>query len=121
MTKEQQIEYWVEMLSKKFIIFNPLYKTLTGSFSGAIMLSHLMYLYFKNAEKFCKTDMELRDELCMTERELKTSKSHIKQVKFLKITKEGTPCRTWYDVDLELFLNTMLKIDRELKKEKLKW
>ena len=82
------------------IAYCPIYRKLTGSLPGAILLSQLMYWAFKKTE-FWKTDTELMKETGLSIKELKTAKKRIKGLDFIDISVEGFPPTTWYKVDIE--------------------
>ena len=113
---KHEIKQIIQSLNLRPVVFNPAYKLLTGSLHGGLLLSQIMYWYSATGRKFYKIDKELKNELYMTEREFKTAKNHVKQVKFLKITKEGIPCRTWYDVDFSEYKTSISLIATHLDK-----
>lgn len=84
------------------IAYYPIYRKITGSTTAGILLSQLMYWWAKmDGEKFYKTDAEIIEETALTEDELKLAKSKIKQFDFIKITREGMPAVTNYEIDAD--------------------
>lgn len=84
------------------IAYYPIYRKITGSTTAGILLSQLMYWWAKmDGEKFYKTDAEIIEETELTEDELRSAKSKIKQLGFIRITREGMPAVTNYEIDAE--------------------
>ena len=92
----------MKQLNERPIAFYPYYAKLTGSILSGVLLSQLMY-WFTKKDKFYKTDKELRDETLLSENELRTAKGKIKKIPFIKITKEGIPCKTYYAIEWEIY------------------
>lgn len=97
----------IEELTARPIAFQPIYKKLTGSFSSAILLSQIMYWRNAMNRAFYKTDAEFSDELCMTAKEFRTAKEHLKAVPFLKIFRAGAMGKCHYDINYDLFVSSM--------------
>lgn len=110
----KEIQRVLEELHARPVAFFPIYKILTNSVHGGILISQLMFWHNTVNRKFWKTDKELRNELYMTERELKTAKEKIKNIPFIKITREGIPCKTFYEINMDLYEVTMKKAVIEL-------
>ena len=89
-------------LNQKPIAYYPIYRQITGSTTAGILLSQLMY-WFSVKDKFYKTDEEIKKETLLTERELKTAKTKIKNIGFIVVTKEGLPAKTYYKIDWKKF------------------
>jgi len=98
----------LRQLSQKNISFNPLYRELTGSLAGGLLLSQLMY-WFSKKDKFYKTDDEIRNETTLTKKELENAKKHIKNLSFVSVTREGIPAKTYYEIDWEKFVKVINK------------
>jgi hypothetical protein len=96
----------LKMLNQKPIAYYPIYRQITGSTTAGILLSQLMY-WFSKKDKIYKTDKEIRQETLLTERELKTAKSKIKSLPFIKVTLEGVPAKTYYEIDWETYWNAL--------------
>jgi len=94
--------------TSKYIGYVVGYRKLTGSVVGAIVLSQLMYWASKKL-KFWKTDEELMEETGITRNELMRAKRQLKRLSFLKVTLEGIPSKTWYEVDPKAWMQTMEK------------
>jgi len=93
----------VKQLSQRNISFNPMYRELTGSLTGGILLSQLMYWFSKKGKIF-KVDKELMSETTLTTDELRTAKKLIKKLPFITVSKEGIPAKTYYEIDWEIFV-----------------
>ena len=102
-----KIHALINQLNSRPVLYNKIYKHLTGSIHGGILLSQLMYWYSAVQRPFWKSNTELMLELGFTERELKTAKSHLKNIPFLKSYKRGFENKVWYKVDYDLYFATM--------------
>jgi hypothetical protein len=92
------------------IAFQPIYKMVTGSFSGGILLSQIMYWYSRVNRPFYKTDEDFARELYMTIKEFRTAKSKLDNVPFVKTYRKGVPAKTHYEVSYDLYFSTMKQI-----------
>jgi hypothetical protein len=104
----------IKELTSSPIAFQPIYKKLTGSFSAAILLSQVMYWHAKMGRAFYKTDEEFAEELCMTAKEFRTAKETLKSAPFLKTFRSGTPAKTHYEINYDLFVSSMKQCVGEL-------
>lgn len=87
-------------LHQRPIAYFPIYRKITGSTTAAILFSQLMFWWSKmNGQKFYKTDAEIQEETCLTDNELRGAKDCLKKMSFVKITREGVPCKTFYEID----------------------
>ena len=96
-------------LNQRPIAYYPIYRQLTGSTTAGILLSQLMY-WFSKGDKFYKTDADIRSETLLTVDELKGAKKRIKKLSFIKITREGIPAKTYYEIDWVLYQDELNKI-----------
>lgn len=88
-------------LHQRPIAYYPVYRDITGSTTAAVLLSQLMYWYSNTGGgKFYKTDAEIMDETRLSAKELRNAKKILKQSDYAIITREGVPCRTFYDFNL---------------------
>ena len=90
----------------RVIGYAPVYRELTGSITGALLLAQLIY-WSAEKERFWKTDAELQEETGLTEKELRSAKKTIKQLPFIIVTVEGTPPTTWYEMDFGAWVEIM--------------
>lgn len=95
-------------LNQRPIAYYPLYAKLTGSTTAGILLSQLMY-WFSKKDKIFKTDAELLEETMLTVDELRGAKQKLKNVSFIKVTREGTPARTFYQINWQEYERALLK------------
>jgi len=84
-------------LNQRPIAFYPIYRQITGSLDGGILLSQLMY-WFSKKDKIYKTDADLQDETNFTTYEIRKAKKQIKTMPFITITREGIPAKTFYEI-----------------------
>ncbi len=98
----------LKLLNQKPIAYYPLYRQLTGSTTGGILLSQLMY-WFSKKDKIFKTDKEIMSETLLTENELRTAKKRIKNLNFITVTREGIPGKTYYKIDWEIYETCLVK------------
>ena len=92
----------LKQLHQRPIAYYPIYRNITGSTTGAILLSQLMYWFFKK-DKFFKTNEDIMKETMLTDRELRTAKKIIKELPFIIVTKEQIPAKTFYKIDWEIY------------------
>ena len=98
MTKDEKIKSLFDAMNERPIAFHRVYAQITGSVTAGLLLSQLMYWSkAMNDKEFYKTDKELCDELCFGKYELRGAKKKIEP--FVKITRKGTPAKTWYKVN----------------------
>ena len=102
-------------LNQRPIAYYPLYTKLTGSTTAGILLSQLMY-WFSKKDKIFKTDAEILEETMLTKNELRGAKLKLKNVSFIKITREGTPAKTFYKIDWQEYEKTLLKFTKNKEK-----
>lgn len=87
-------------LHQRPISYYPIYRKITGSTTAGILLSQLMYWWSRiDGDKFYKTDAEAMEETLLTADELRSAKTAMKGLSFIKITREGIPAKTFYEVD----------------------
>ena len=55
--------------------------------------------WLSKKDKIFKTNNEIREEIGFSERELKTAKTALKNVGFIKVSREGLPAKTYYEID----------------------
>ena len=103
-------------LNQRPIAYYPLYAKLTGSTTAGILLSQLMY-WFSKKDKIFKTDAELLEETMLTVDELRGAKQKLKNVAFINVTREGTPAKTFYQINWQEYERALLKFLKN--KEKL--
>jgi len=95
-------------LSQKPIAYYPIYRKITGSTTGGILLSQLMY-WFSKKNKIFKTDTEIMEETLLTKKEMENAKKLIKKLDFIIVSREGIPAKTYYEIEWDLFENYMIK------------
>ena len=90
-------------LNQRPISYYPVYRRLAGSTTAGILLSQLMY-WFSAAkkDKIFKTDAEIMQETLLSKKELENAKKAIRKLDFIKVTREGLPAKTYYQVNFEL-------------------
>ena len=96
----------LKKLNQRNVSFNPLYRELTGSLAGGILLSQLMY-WFTKKDKIFKVDKEIMKETSLTVNELRSAKKLLKKLDFIRVTKEGIPAKTYYEIDWVVFENSL--------------
>ncbi len=88
----------LKQLNQRPIAYYPIYRQLTGSTTGGILLSQLMY-WFSKKDKIFKTNEEMINETFLTQDELKSAKRKIKNLAFITVSLEGLPAKTFYEID----------------------
>ena len=92
-------------LNEKPIAYYPIYRKITGSTTGGILLSQLMY-WFSKKDKIFKTDADIMEETYLTKKELETAKNLIKKLDFITVSREGLPAKTYYEIHWEKMLSS---------------
>jgi hypothetical protein len=88
-------------LNQSPIAFYPIYADLTGSITGGVLLSQIMYWFGQmKGERFYKTDADLMQETRLTETEFKNAKKRIADLSFIDIIRDRVSNRTYYCVDV---------------------
>ncbi len=96
----------LKSLHQRPIAYYPVYRQLTGSTTGGILLSQLMY-WFSKKDKIFKTDKEIMEETLLTKKEIENAKKLIKNLDFITVSREGIPAKTYYEIDWEIFENSL--------------
>jgi len=95
------------------IAYVPAYRKLTGSLTGAILLSQIAY-WTSLKPKFYKTDKKMMKETGLTFKELRNAKIKLRNIPFLKITREGSPAITYYEIDHEKWTEVMSNLPPDI-------
>lgn len=98
-------------LNQRPISYYPIYKDVTKSLQGGILLSQLMY-WFSKKDKFFKTNEDIKNETHLTQHEMLSAKKAIRKLPFIKITREQIPAKTFYEIDwsqYEDFINQVVE------------
>jgi hypothetical protein len=98
----------LKQLHERPIAYYPIYRKLTGSTTAGILLSQLMY-WFSIQDRFYKTDKEIKEETLLTDKELRTAKKKIKEIDFIKVTVEGVPAKTYYEIDWDIYSDLLIQ------------
>ena len=95
-------------LNSKNIVYNKAYYRVTGSVQGAILLSHLSYLYSEvfGAKEFYQSDAQLMESLGFSERTLRTAKDSTK--KYAIATKRGVPAKNHWIINEDLLIEDLV-------------
>ena len=89
-------------LNQRPIAVYPIYIKITGSVNAGLLLSQLMYWYGAvNGRIFYKSDIEIMEETCLSESELRTAKNKLKAMPFIEIKAKGVPAKTHYSINAE--------------------
>lgn len=92
----------MKKLHQRPISYYPLYKDITGSLQGAVLLSQLMY-WFSDKDKIYKTNDQFRKEINLTDHEMRSAKKAIQKIPFITTTREGLPAKTFYEIDWQIY------------------
>ena len=95
----------LKKLNEKPIAYYPIYRKITGSTTGGILLSQLMY-WFSKKDKIFKTDADIMEETYLTKKELETAKNLIKKLDFITVSREGLLAKTYYEIHWEKMLSS---------------
>ena len=93
-------------LNQRPVSYYPVYRKLTGRLTAGVLLSQILFHWsywaqHEGRDKFHLTDAQLMEETGLTPDEFKLAKRALKALSFLKITREGVPAKTYYEVDAE--------------------
>ncbi|RYA23915.1 hypothetical protein CRU96_05770 [Malaciobacter halophilus] len=100
------MKHILKQLNQKPIAYYPIYREITGSTTGGILLSQLMY-WFSKKDKIFKTDKEIIEETFLTRKELENAKKLIKKLDFITVSREGLPAKTYYEIDWNEMLSSL--------------
>lgn len=106
-----QSVHLAKFLLDKHIAVSPALIKLTGSYSGAILLSQIIYWETTMGREFWKTNEEWQKELFMSEQVLETAKKKI--AKYITIEKKGMPAKNHYTVNWEKLIEDAEKMAKE--------
>jgi len=85
---------------------------LTKSIKTTIVLSYLLDEFIKlDSLKINVPDENIMIMTTLTSSELRAVKKKIKNYSFMKVTREGIPASTFYEIDLDLYEAEMNKLD----------
>ena len=103
----------LKQFNQRPIAYYPLYKDITGTTTAGILLSQLMYWFYKK-DKIYKTDKEIIEEIHLTVDELRSAKRKIKELTFITVTKESIPCKTYYQINWNKYRENLEDKFREI-------
>jgi len=103
---------FLESIGQKPIYVYTKFRTIMGTSSGGIILSYLMG-ELEKSNKITKIDSELVKETGASVAQVRAAKIKFKQLPFLKITLEGIPQRTVYQLKEKEFKKYMEKFHKE--------
>lgn len=109
--KEKEQKIMMNFLNESNDVpYYPIYNKITGSIIASVFLSYLE-INFNSQNKICKTDKEIMRDTAFTVNELRSAKKKIRALKFITITREGTPAKTHYSIDWNNYKSEMDKIN----------
>jgi len=103
----------LKQLNQRPIAYYPIYRQLTGSTTGGILLSQLMY-WFSKKDKIFKTNEEIINETFLTQDEIKSAKRKIKNLAFITVSLEGLPAKTFYKIDWQKYEETLNNLPEQV-------
>lgn len=107
---EIQVEV-LKQLSREILHIPVVYLEITNSASTGILLALLMQI-FADEDKFSRTNEEIQQETYLSRHCIIASKKEIEKLGFIKITKEGLPPKTYYEIDWDEYENVIYKLTR---------
>ncbi len=97
---EQEHKAILKKAGAKPIAHYKIHTQLTGKTTAGLLLSQIVYWLFRGKDsKIYKTDRELQEETGLTDGEMRGAKAILKKLPFLTLTREGSPARTYYQMD----------------------
>ena len=89
------------------IAYYLVYAKIMGSAAGGLILSQVLFYFGRAGEKFARKDEQLIAETGCSIREFREAKKTMKTLPFLKITVEGMPAETYYEVLPDLLFDAL--------------
>lgn len=80
------------------ITFFPSFHPITGSLAASLLLSYLLQHPDRDS-KICCVDSWIMKRTSLTICELRSAKKKIKNLGLIKVTREGFPAKTFYEID----------------------
>ena len=110
-------------LNQRPVSYYPIYRKLTGRLTAGVLLSQILFHWsywaqHEGRDKFHLTDAQLMEETGLTPDEFKLAKRALKALGFLKITREGVPARTYYEVDAEALAQAIRDLESDTGKSR---
>lgn len=102
---------FLKSINSRPISYFPIYRDITGSVTGAVLLSQLMY-WLSKKDKIFKTDAEIMAETHLTQNELRAAKTKLKSVDFITVSREGIPAKTYYSIDWEKYETSLVNFTK---------
>jgi hypothetical protein len=105
----QNLQELFRQLNSKNIVYNKAYYKLTGSVQGAVLLSHLTYLFSEIfvGKEFYQSDAQLQQSLGFSERTLRTAKDSCKR--YVTAVKRGVPAKNHWVVHEHVIIGDLLE------------
>lgn len=101
-----EINALFDALNEKPVAYQRIYAKITGSITGGLLLSQLVYwAKTVNWEEFYKIDREISEELGMGFYELRSAKNNLKRLKIVSIKCKGIPPKTYYTISKQEIIN----------------
>ena len=102
-------KFIMKALNQRPIAYYPIYRVMTGTLTGGVLLSQLMF-WFGVKDKIYKTDDDIRKETELTKNELRASKIKIRELPFIKVTREGNPAKTYNGINWKKYEKAMKRL-----------
>lgn len=104
-TKQKMVK---ELLDRPMTMNRTLIR-LTGSHTGALLLSQAMYWEGAMGREFYKTNSDWQEELLMKEVQFNNARKACK--KYLSVVKKGLPAKNWYKVNWDILVADIENIE----------
>ncbi|MBR8464412.1 hypothetical protein KDD93_07525 [Campylobacter sp. faydin G-24] len=109
----------LKALNQAPISYYPIYAKLTGSVTSAILLSQLIDCFERSGKnKIYKSNDELMAETTLSVDEFKSAKNKIKNLDFIKVTLEGLPAKTYYEINWDRHEQSLINLTKTSKDKK---
>lgn len=98
-------------MSEKPISYFPIYSKITNSVAAGVLLAQIIYWGAKYKE-FYKTDDEFCKEIAIGLYELKSAKTKLQKLEFVKIQRKEIPAKTYYTINLDKIIQCITRVGK---------
>lgn len=103
-------------MSERPISYFPIYSKITNSVTAGVLLAQIVYWGAKYKE-FYKTDDEFCKEIAIGLYELKSAKTKLQKLGFVKIQRKGIPAKTYYTINLDEIIQCITRVGKNQEQE----
>lgn len=101
----------LQQISREILHIPVVYLDITKSIKTGVLLALLMQI-FAEEDKFSRTNEELQQKIRISRHCIIEGKKEITKLGFIKITKEGLPPKTYYEIDWDEYEKVIYELTR---------